>query len=118
MSVAKARIIDGAALASEIRQQVKTRVAELVEQGRSVHLTALLVGSTHAGDLYAQRQADACRAVGIDYQLQTLPATASREDVVGAIQKLNRDPSVTGIMLHLPLPDHLEQTEIQYQIDP
>jgi methylenetetrahydrofolate dehydrogenase (NADP+)/methenyltetrahydrofolate cyclohydrolase len=113
-----ARIIDGAALASETRQQVKARVAELVAQGRSVHLTALLVGSTPAGELYAHRQAEACRAVSIDYELQTLPATVSRDDVVGAIQKLNRDPSVTGIMLHLPLPDHLEQTEIQYQIDP
>jgi methylenetetrahydrofolate dehydrogenase (NADP+)/methenyltetrahydrofolate cyclohydrolase len=78
----------------------------------------VLVGSTAAGELYAQRQGEACRAVGINYELITLPADSPFERVAGTIEKLNHDPSVTGIMLHLPLPEHLDATELQYKIDP
>src|SRR5688572_31472416 len=113
-----AKVIDGAALAARIRADVKQRVAQLAEGGRRVHLTAILVGSTPAGELYAQRQAEACRTVGIDYELRTLSAEADQKSVAGAIQGLNRDPSVSGIMLHLPLPPGLDATELQYQIDP
>src|SRR3954466_1802678 len=113
-----AMIIDGAALAKQIREQVKARTAELAAKGKAVHLTAILVGSTAAGELYAQRQKETCAAVGINYELITLPADATADDVAGTIHRLNRDLSVTGIMLHLPLPDQLDATELQYQIDP
>ena len=113
-----AQIIDGAALASRIREEVKGRVAQFAGRGRRVHLTAILVGSTPAGELYAQRQKETCATVGIDYELITLPADATFDDVAGTIGRLNKDLSVTGIMLHLPLPGHLDATELQYQIDP
>jgi methylenetetrahydrofolate dehydrogenase (NADP+)/methenyltetrahydrofolate cyclohydrolase len=113
-----ATIIDGAALANQIREQVKARTAELASHGRAVHLTAILVGSTAAGELYAQRQKETCAAVGIDYELITLPADATFDDVGGTIERLNKDLSVTGVMLHLPLPPHLDATELQYKIDP
>jgi methylenetetrahydrofolate dehydrogenase (NADP+)/methenyltetrahydrofolate cyclohydrolase len=111
-------LIDGSAIAQRTRQEVSARVAALKEKGRSVHLTALLVGSTPAGELYAERQRQACEAVGIDYELRTLPADADEPAVAGVLAALNRDPSVTGIMLHLPLPKHLDATALQYQIDP
>ena len=57
-----AMIIDGAALAKQIREQVKARTAELAAKGKAVHLTAILVGSTAAGELYAQRQKETCAA--------------------------------------------------------
>ena len=110
--------IDGAALSATIRGQVKLGVASLLESGRRVHLTAVLVGSTGAGELYAQRQREACQAVGIDYELRTLPADVGRHDMEQVLHGLNHDPSVTGIMLHLPLPPHLDATEMQYLIDP
>src|SRR5258706_10954793 len=113
-----AKIMDGAAIARKIREQVKARTADLAAKGRAVHLTAILVGSTGAGELYAQRQKETCAAVGINYELITMPADATAEDVAGTIHRLNRDLSVTGIMLHLPLPEHLDATELQYQIDP
>src|SRR6266700_802502 len=91
-----AQIIDGAALAKQIREQVKARTAELAGKGRTVHLTAILVGSTGAGELYAQRQKETCAAVGIDYELITLPADAAFEDVGHIIERLNKDLSVTG----------------------
>ena len=112
-----AKIIDGNALSTQTRERVKAEVAELSRQGKGVHLAALLIGASPAGELYAQRQGEACRAVGISYELITLPADAPAERVLGTIEKLNQDPGVTGIMLHLPVPPHLDATELQYQMD-
>jgi methylenetetrahydrofolate dehydrogenase (NADP+)/methenyltetrahydrofolate cyclohydrolase len=106
------------AIAARTREEVKSRVAEILRGGRAVHLAAILVGSTPAGELYAQRQGEACRAVGINYELITLPADSPFERVAGTIEKLNHDPRVTGIMLHLPLPEHLDATELQYRSTP
>ncbi len=113
-----ARIIDGTAHAAQTRADVKQRIAALRQQGKVVHLVALLVGSTPAGELYAARQGEACAEVGIEYQLQTLAADASDAQVRQAIERLNQDAAVTGIMLHLPLPAHLDAIDLQYQIDP
>jgi len=113
-----ATLIDGAALAAQTKQEVSDRVRALKDRGRSVHLTAVLVGSPAGGELYAERQRQACQAVGIDYELRNLPPDADERAVAGLITSLNRDPSVTGVMLHLPLPGHLDATQLQYQIDP
>ena len=113
-----AAIIDGNSLASAARADVSARITSLAQRGRSVHLTAILVGSTPAGELYAERQRQACQAVGINYQLLTLPADITSQALAHTIESLNHDPSVSGIMLHLPLPRHLDATEMQYQIDP
>ena len=73
-----AKIIDGISIASQIKSDVQKRVAELTASHHRVHLTAILVGGSPAGELYAQRQAESCQAVGIDYNLLKLPATATR----------------------------------------
>ena len=112
------QVIDGIALAAAIRDEVATEVNRLKGEGRSIHLTALLVGSTPAGELYAQRQREACLTVGIDYELRTLPPDVTQKQLAETLHVLNHDPSVTGIMLHLPVPRHLDATELQYQIDP
>jgi methylenetetrahydrofolate dehydrogenase (NADP+)/methenyltetrahydrofolate cyclohydrolase len=109
-----AELIDGVALAEKIKQEVRERAASL---GRPVHLTAILVGGTHAAELYAGRQAEACRAVGIDYQLLKLPSEIDAHDLKTEIRRLNSDPAVTGIMMHLPLPEHLSAPRMQYEID-
>ena len=114
-----ARIIDGTELSKRTRESVKKRVAEIAAKSRKpVYLTAILVGSTPAGELYAQRQREACQAVGIAYELVTLPETATVELLSERIRRLNTDPTVTGIMLHLPLPKHMDATAMQYLIDP
>lgn len=112
-----AQIIDGVALAARIKGEVSEKVRALSAHGKAVHLTAILVGSTAAGELYAQRQGEACRAVGINYQLLTLPENLSQRDLKVEIRKLNTDASVTGIMMHLPLPEHLDRARLQYEID-
>ncbi len=113
-----AKIIDGSALAQSTKENVRGRVAELAGKKRRVALAAVLVGSTAAGELYAARQADACRDCGIEYALRKLPQSASPQEVGQLLHSLNTDPAFTGIMLHLPLPAQLNTTELQYKIDP
>ena len=109
-----ADLIDGVRLAETIKQQVRQRAASL---RKPIRLCAILVGGTPAGELYANRQADACRNVGIDYQLIKLPGEITQHDLQTEIRRLNSDASVTGIMMHLPLPPHLDASRMQYEID-
>ena len=112
-----AQIIDGSALAERIKREVADGVQQFAARGKAVHLTAILVGSTGAGELYAQRQAQACKAVGINYQQLTFPADITQRQLKQEIRRLNTDPSITGIMMHLPLPPHLDHARLQYEID-
>src|SRR5438552_6315020 len=112
-----ARIIDGSAIAQQIKIDVQQRVREWAGRGKTIHLTAILVGGTPAGELYAQRQAQACLDVGINYELLKLPANAGMREVKQAIRKLNNDLAVTGIMMNLPLPAGLDTQRLQYEID-
>lgn len=109
--------IDGAALAAQIKTDVAEKVAALAARGKLVNLSAILVGSTPAGELYARRQVEACEKVGIHYQLHVLPESISQRDLKREIRKLNKDDGVTGIMMHLPLPEHLDRARLQYEID-
>jgi methylenetetrahydrofolate dehydrogenase (NADP+)/methenyltetrahydrofolate cyclohydrolase len=110
-------IIDGNAIAQRIKNEVTVRAKQFAEKNQRVHLTAILVGATAAGELYAQRQAEACRAVGIEYSLLALPADTTQKDLKNTIRRLNKDESVTGIMMHLPLPPHIDAARMQYEID-
>ncbi len=112
-----AKVIDGVALAATFRERVKTRIAELAGKGHRVHLTAMLVGATPAGALYAERQGEACRALGIDYTLLHIPDDVSQRYMKKEIRRLNKDKTVTGIMMHLPLPAHMDRARLQYEID-
>jgi len=112
-----AKVIDGTALAATTRERVKTRVAELASKGHRVHLTALLVGATPAGEIYAERQGEACRALGIEYTLLKIHDDVTQRYVKQEIRRLNQDRSVTGIMMHLPLPAHMDRARLQYEID-
>jgi methylenetetrahydrofolate dehydrogenase (NADP+)/methenyltetrahydrofolate cyclohydrolase len=77
----------------------------------------LLVGATPAGALYAERQGEACRALGIDYTLLHIPEDVTQRHMKQEIRRLNKDRSVTGIMMHLPLPSHMDRARLQYEID-
>lgn len=112
-----AQIIDGVAFANQTKQDVANRAAALKAAGKPVHLTAILVGGDHGAELYAERQGDGCRALGIDYTLLKFPPSISQRELKNEIRRLNKDTGVTGIMMHLPLPDHLDTARLQYEID-
>ena len=113
-----AQLIDGKAIAAEIRAQVKGGVADLQAQGQTVKLVSVLVGKPEAAEIYSQSQARCCAEVGMQFELQSLPETETLSEIKSAIEKLNRDPTVNGIMLNLPLPLGMNESEVQYYIDP
>jgi methylenetetrahydrofolate dehydrogenase (NADP+) / methenyltetrahydrofolate cyclohydrolase len=113
-----AQIIDGVALAGKLREQIRARAADLQGKGHGMKLVAILVGGTPAGEIYANKQKSTCAEVGIDFELLSLPATTTFDQLAARIESLNSDASVTGIMVHLPLPAGIEPTRIQGVIDP
>ena len=106
-------LIDGRALAEASRAETADRVAKLRDAGRPPKLVAILCGEPGGAEVYAERQADSCRNVGIDYELLRLPGDASFDTLAGEIIRLNQDAAVTGIMLHLPLPGGVDPTPLQ-----
>ena len=114
----QARIIDGTALAARIKHDAATEVRALAERGVAVSLDAVMVGDPAAGEIYARSQAKRCDEVGIQYRLHALGQEATADDIRGCIRRLNDDPSVTGILLNLPLPQGVDTPAVQYCIDP
>ncbi len=112
-----AKLIDGKALSSAIREYVAAAVAALKKDGMPVRLVALLVGDNSAARVYAENQKKTCAQVGIDYELRTLPMQTTTAELHAAIHQLNADRGVTGIFLHAPLPAGLHLQDAQYQID-
>ena len=112
------QLIDGRALAAEVKADLTTRVATLRGKGREVRLDAVLVGDDRAAGIYAANQRKACSEVGITYMLHTLDGDADHQEVAARIQDLNQDPAVTAIMVHLPLPSRVDADEIQSIIAP
>ena len=113
-----ATIIDGTHVANQIKDQLKQEVHALANQGKGVKLTAILIGATPAAEMYAKRQGESCAQVGIAYELITLPATVAMAEALATIERLNNDPSVTGIMLHMPVPEQINSVELQFAIKP
>jgi len=113
-----ATILDGTQLAEGIRHEVRQQVAEWSAQGRSIKLAALLVGQPPASLVYARSQAALCERMGIDYELVQLPEDTNEAGIIRCLSELNNNPSVTGIMLHMPLPQGIHAPTIQYHIDP
>jgi methylenetetrahydrofolate dehydrogenase (NADP+)/methenyltetrahydrofolate cyclohydrolase len=113
-----ARILDGAAYAAEIRVNVTRAVARFNARHGTIKLCAVLVGSDANGRLYAESQRKLAVKVGVQYELIELPEATSQAALLETIDRLNADPQVTGIILQLPLPAHIEPAQAQYRIDP
>ena len=114
-----ARIIDGKAIAAEIRAEVAERVRAHREGGGAIpQLTAVLVGDDPASATYVRNKAIACEEVGIDAETLTPPADVSQEQLRGIVAGLNADPKVSGILVQLPLPPQLDERAITETVDP
>lgn len=113
-----ATIIDGVKLAEKIRAEVRKQVDELAAKRNRPKLAAVLVGEPAASMIYARSQERQCEKVGIDYELIQLPDQCDADCLADRIKELNQDPSVTGVMLHLPLPPGIDAPSMQYLIDP
>jgi methylenetetrahydrofolate dehydrogenase (NADP+)/methenyltetrahydrofolate cyclohydrolase len=114
-----ARILDGKAVAAKERQRSAARAADFVSKyGRAPGLAVVKVGDDPASAVYVRNKRKACEECGINSFAHDLPATTTRAELLGVIDRLNRDDAVDGILLQLPLPKGLDSTEIMDTIDP
>lgn len=113
-----AKIIDGKAIAKEIRNEVKAEVAVLRKQGLAPCLAAVLVGEDPASKAYVANKRKACEEVGIQSVLHTPLAGIAEEGLIELIQELNDDSSVHGILVQLPLPRHIDELKVIETMSP
>ena len=112
-------VVDGKALAQELRDEIAAEIAQLVAAGhRPPCLAVVLVGDNPASLSYIKGKRRACERAGMTSQEHNLAATATQEDVVDLVQSLNRDAHVDGILVQLPLPKPLRAEPVIEAIDP
>lgn len=113
-----AELIKGSLVASHIRHQVGTEVAALVAAGIRPCLAVCLVGEDSGSRIYVRRKQQACAAVGIQSVRCDLPRNARTDVVLDVIRGWNDDPAIHGILVQLPLPEHIDRFAVLDAIDP
>jgi len=114
-----ARVIDGTAIARRVREEVALDVVSFVEEtGSAPGLATVLVGDDPASDVYVGGKQRACAEAGITGFDHRLPADTTEEEVAALLGRLNADPAVSGILLQLPLPAHMDGAALTALIDP
>ncbi len=107
-----AQIIDGKAIAIEVRKQWKLRADQLKEQGILPGLAVIIVGDNPASRVYVQNKIKACHEVGLYSELHDLPGDISEAMLLEKIEELNEKPSLHGILVQLPLPEHIDVNKV------
>ncbi len=110
-----AKILDGKAIAAQQRQLVKAQIEKLE---RAPGLAVIRVGDNPASEVYVRNKRNACAEVGINSQAFELPANTSEDDLLELLDKLNNDDDMDGILVQLPLPDHINSDLVLERILP
>lgn len=114
-----AKILDGKAIAAELRASIKTEVDQLISQGKQrPGLAVILVGENPASQVYVRNKKNACKEAGFNDFAYDLPATTSQADLLSLIDELNARNDVHGILVQLPLPDHIDPETVIERITP
>lgn len=113
-----AQLIDGKAIAAQIKEELKEQVAALKEQGREVSLAVIQVGEDKASSVYVNNKKKACEYIGIRSLSYHLPEEVSEEELLKLINTLNQDDAVNGILVQLPVPKHIDEDRVIKAIDP
>ena len=114
-----AQLIDGKAIAKSLRDQVKVKVQKMTEDGhRAPGLAVILVGQDPASEVYVKGKRRACEEVGFKSFSYDLPPTTSQQELEDLIQSLNTNEEVDGILLQLPVPEHINSTPLLDMIQP
>lgn len=113
-----ATIIDGKAVSQKIKEQVKTRVEKLKQQGIVPGLAVVLIGENPASHTYVKNKKKTCEALGMRSDLHQYPDSISEEELLSTIEQLNKDPEIHGILVQLPLPAHIDEFGVILSIDP
>lgn len=113
------KVLDGAALAKEIKAEIAAQVRTHVSVGnRAPHLVAVLVGEHPASASYVRSKVRSCEEVGLRSTTERLDAHATQEEVLALVARLNADDAVDGFIVQLPLPPHVDETAVTLAIDP
>lgn len=113
-----AGIIDGKAVAAQVRKEVSLAVADLKKQGIVPGLHVILVGEDPASQVYVRMKGKACEEVGINGVTHRLPAETTEAELLAFLATLNADPQVDGILVQLPVPKHIDPNKVADATDP
>jgi methylenetetrahydrofolate dehydrogenase (NADP+)/methenyltetrahydrofolate cyclohydrolase len=114
-----AQLLDGKAIAAELREQIKTRVdARIAAARRRPGLIVVLVGENPASQVYVRNKQNACQQVGFHSELMQLPASTSQAELLALIEQLNGRDDVDGILVQLPLPEQIDEDTVTEHILP
>lgn len=113
------KLIDGKKIAEEIRMEIATEVAALIDADkRAPHLVAVLVGDDAASQTYVASKEKASASVGMTSSVYKHPATISEKELLDIVDFLNADDEVDGFIVQLPLPSHIDENKVIERIDP
>ena len=113
-----AKILDGKVLSAQIRNEVSERVAALKARGITPGLAVILVGNDPASEIYVRNKGKGCEETGMISRTIRMNETTTQEELESQIESLNRDPAIHGILVQLPLPDHLDENAALARILP
>lgn len=114
----RAAVIDGKAVAAELRADVRAEAQKLSELGWSPRLVSVSVGETAAAELYVRNQQKQAENAGVQFEARNYPSETSLEQLIGILQGLNHDPRVNGIIIQRPLPEHIPVKALQKAVHP
>ncbi len=112
------KILDGKALSQKIKSQLKAEVEQMKNNGINPGLAVILVGENPASQIYVRLKRQDCQQLGIHSEQYTLPQETTEEELLNLIDKLNRDDNIHGILVQLPVPDHINETNVINAIAP
>lgn len=104
-----AQILDGNKMSVSLRKEIAERAARLKEKGITPGLAVILVGNDPASEIYVRNKGKGCEEVGIYSRTIHMPEETTQDELENAIKELNSDPAIHGILVQLPLPDHLDE---------
>lgn len=113
-----AKIIDGKQIASQMRAELKAEVEKLKQKGVVPGLGVILIGSDPASQSYVTAKERACEEMGIYSDDNRLPADTTQKNLIALINRMNADPKINGILVQLPLPKHLNESEVLLAVNP
>ena len=112
-----AQLIDGKAIAAEVRAQAAKKAAALKEKGVEPALAVILVGDDPASKVYVRNKARACKECGIRSEVIRMGAETTQAELLAEIRRVNEDDSIHGLLIQLPLPKHLDEEEALAAVD-
>lgn len=113
-----AQLIDGKLISQQIKDELKEEVAQFKAEGIDICLAVIQAGSDPASSVYVRNKKKACAYIGVESRSYELPEETSEEELIKLVEELNADESVNGILVQLPVPDHIDEDKIIRTISP